>query len=353
MQIAMAVGSAAIQSGIDNAASKPGGTEAKGAPKLDANGNVIPGSGKAFGTVSVMNKAGEIVTSMDAGSPAAMAAQAAGKKLTYSTGNMPRNAKTKQMAAGMSSADADTRAGAMNAMQDLKFEQFAKKNNPANWIEKIMGIGGSGVFGSTDAKRTEGHFAGGPGKGGAFSGVDGYGQAAAKNVSKQKAEARRQKQWDRRYEASSKVKKHAKGGPAHTRGRDTVPAMLTAGEWVVPKETVDLYGLGYMNKLNKGEVQHFAKGGYVGPQGGSDGPSPSVGGASSVNNDFVINVNVTNEGGAGGEASESGERDQNTQGGLEEDERNKELGTRIKGAVVQEIVYQKRPGGLLYNEKRS
>ena len=171
--------------------------------------------------------------------------------------------------------------------------------------------------------------------------------------------AKNQKRFDKQLFKSDTFRgahpdiRRANGGPAYTRGRDTVPAMLTAGEWVVPKETVDLYGLGYMNKLNKGEVQHFAKGGYVGPQGGSDGPSPSVGGASSVNNDFVINVNVTNEGGAGGEASESGERDQNTQGGLEEDERNKELGTRIKGAVVQEIVYQKRPGGLLYNEKRS
>ena len=146
----------------------------------------------------------------------------------------------------------------------------------------------------------------------------------------------------------------AAGGPAHTRGRDTVPAMLTAGEWVVPKETVDLYGMGFMNKLNKGEVQHFAEGGYVGPRGGGETPSSGGGSASSVNNDFTINVNVTNEGGGSDDGRTAlGEKDQNTQGGLEENERNKELGVRIKGAVVQEIVYQKRPGGLLYNEKRS
>jgi hypothetical protein len=251
----------------------------------------------------------------------------------------------------------DVQAASKARFQDLKFEQFAKKNKPPNWVESMLQIGGSGVFGNTDAKRTQGSFAGSGRKGGVFSGLSGYTKAATSEaervVSRQKKEQRAQRQWDKRYEAS-KVKK-AKGGPAHTRGRDTVPAMLTAGEWVVPKETVDLYGLAYMEKINKGQVRHFAEGGYVGPRGGGETPSSGGGGASSVNNDFTINVNVTNEGGvAGGNVSGTEtERDQNTQGGLEEQERNKELGVRIKGAVVQEIVQQKRPGGLLYNEKRS
>jgi hypothetical protein len=45
---------------------------------------------------------------------------------------------------------------------------------------------------------------------------------------------------------------------------DTVPAMLTPGEFVMNKSAVDKHGLQFMNSLNRGEIKGFAKGGYVG-----------------------------------------------------------------------------------------
>ena len=52
----------------------------------------------------------------------------------------------------------------------------------------------------------------------------------------------------------------ATGGMA--RGADTVPAMLTPGEFVMKKSAVDKYGVGFMRGVNNG-VQGFAKGGPV------------------------------------------------------------------------------------------
>lgn len=47
-------------------------------------------------------------------------------------------------------------------------------------------------------------------------------------------------------------------------GIDNVPAMLTAGEYVIPKHIVDKYGVNYFNKLISGGVQGFKDGGPVG-----------------------------------------------------------------------------------------
>ena len=52
----------------------------------------------------------------------------------------------------------------------------------------------------------------------------------------------------------------ATGGMA--KGTDTVPAMLTPGEFVMKKSAVDKYGVGFMRGVNNG-VQGFAKGGPV------------------------------------------------------------------------------------------
>ena len=44
----------------------------------------------------------------------------------------------------------------------------------------------------------------------------------------------------------------AAGGFAQ--GTDTVPAMLTPGEFIMSKYAVDAYGLGNMKKINKGDA---------------------------------------------------------------------------------------------------
>jgi hypothetical protein len=53
----------------------------------------------------------------------------------------------------------------------------------------------------------------------------------------------------------------ANGGAAA--GGDTVPAMLTPGEFVMNKGAVSKYGTAFMRNLNKGKVQGFNKGGMV------------------------------------------------------------------------------------------
>ena len=47
-------------------------------------------------------------------------------------------------------------------------------------------------------------------------------------------------------------------------GGDTVPAMLTPGEYVMSNQAVAKYGVGYMKNLNRGRVPGFNKGGLVG-----------------------------------------------------------------------------------------
>jgi hypothetical protein len=140
-------------------------------------------------------------------------------------------------------------------------------------------------------------------------------------------------------------------------GTDNIPALLTGGEYVVNKRSVDRYGLGFMDNLNKGNLPGFNRGGLVGVgDNGSGTPlATGTGGApSNVNNNITINVTVEKDGTVSADASNEQEGgNQNTQGSLQEEERNKQFGGAIKDAVVREIVEQKRPGGLLYNEKRA
>ena len=58
-----------------------------------------------------------------------------------------------------------------------------------------------------------------------------------------------------------KPKPYAKGGSA---GTDTVPALLTPGEFVVNKSSAQRIGYGNLNRMNKQGVAKFAKGGSVG-----------------------------------------------------------------------------------------
>ena len=51
------------------------------------------------------------------------------------------------------------------------------------------------------------------------------------------------------------------------RGTDTVPAMLTPGEFVMSKGAVSKHGVGFMQSLNSGgSVGYYANGGLVGEQ---------------------------------------------------------------------------------------
>ena len=62
--------------------------------------------------------------------------------------------------------------------------------------------------------------------------------------------------------------KKAAGGSISGAGTDTVPALLTPGEFVINKKSAESYGYGNLGKINKyakgGPVQKFANGGDVG-----------------------------------------------------------------------------------------
>ena len=119
----------------------------------------------------------------------------------------------------------------------------------------------------------------------------------------------------------------------------------TGGEYMMSAEAVRTHGINFMTELNRGNVPGYASGGLVGaaPAAGGGG---MVGG--STTNNVSINVNIDKEGKATAEGSATSQ-----QGGPSERDQqaeindNKELGEVLQGVVVQEIVRQQRPGGLL------
>jgi hypothetical protein len=75
------------------------------------------------------------------------------------------------------------------------------------------------------------------------------------------------------------VLKLAEGGQANSASLDSIPAMLTPGEFVMSPKSVQKYGVGFMQQLNRGKIPGFRTGGLVGqpaylknggtPEGGS------------------------------------------------------------------------------------
>ena len=120
------------------------------------------------------------------------------------------------------------------------------------------------------------------------------------------------------------------------------------GEYIMSPEAVRTHGINFMTELNRGNVPGYASGGLVGsaPAAGGGMVGGMVGG--STTNNVSINVNIdkngkaTAEGSATSEQGGPSERDQQ-----QEVKNNKELGEVLQGVVLQEIVRQQRPGGLL------
>jgi len=111
------------------------------------------------------------------------------------------------------------------------------------------------------------------------------------------------------------------------------------GEYIMSPETVRTYGSNFMHELNRGNTPSYANGGPVGGGGGST----LIGG--NTTNNVRVNINVDKSGKVEASA-ESGEGDSKG-GDREEIENNKELGNLLQTVVVQELVRQQRPGGLL------
>ena len=107
-------------------------------------------------------------------------------------------------------------------------------------------------------------------------------------------------------------------------------------------DTVRTHGLGFMNELNRGNVPGYANGGFVGG-GGAFGAG--------VNNNVSISVNVDKRGNASVNSSQDSSNAM-SENATQEAEKNKQLGTALQTVVLQEIIKQQRPGGLLQNTSK-
>ncbi len=124
---------------------------------------------------------------------------------------------------------------------------------------------------------------------------------------------------------------YATGGPTGRvsggrGGVDDIPAMLTAGEFVIKKDSVDKYGLRYLNDLNEGRVHKYAMGGMVGSGGGTRD-------ARSVQNNVNVSINTSSRAGNKSDVDEKADLE--------------EKGKRIKSMVIAILGEERRQGGML------
>jgi TP901 family phage tail tape measure protein len=135
----------------------------------------------------------------------------------------------------------------------------------------------------------------------------------------------------------------ASGGylPYGNRLNDTIPALLSGGEYIVNSRAVRKYGVGGMNRINSG-IARFEDGGMVGDAANQNNTPGNV--ESSNTNNVSINITVNANGSEGSsEQTNSTDKQQSD---------NANLGRRIKEAVLQVIVDEQRSGGLLDSTKK-
>jgi len=122
---------------------------------------------------------------------------------------------------------------------------------------------------------------------------------------------------------------------------------VMGGEYIMSPDTVRTYGTNFMHELNRGNAPSYANGGPVGgTSAGNQGPhSETLIGGNTTNN-VKISVNIDKAGKADASADTGseggGEREDNEQAN-----QSKEFGKILQGVVLDEIVKQQRPGGLL------
>jgi len=140
------------------------------------------------------------------------------------------------------------------------------------------------------------------------------------------------------YAGGGSVSPIARGGPMSS--TDTVPAMLTPGEFVVKRSAVEQYGTEFLSSLNDGALpmKRFQQGGAVSSVspiiGGSAGGS-SVSNQVSNSSEFVFNIK------GDGSKSEDGSTDNGTP------ESQTEFANKVRSAVTTVIQEESRTGGTL------
>jgi hypothetical protein len=125
--------------------------------------------------------------------------------------------------------------------------------------------------------------------------------------------------------------------------RDSIPAFLGGGEYVMNSRAVRKYGLGFMGRLNGGLVPGFQGGGSVGPE------SPAPLNAQNATNTNNISINISMGGGGSGNkaATAEGNENANLESNKDDKTKGKELSERIRAAVVKVIAEEQRVGGSL------
>ena len=143
------------------------------------------------------------------------------------------------------------------------------------------------------------------------------------------------------------VIKNQKGGVMHfanggylpygNRLNDSIPALLSGGEYIVNSKAVRRYGVGGLNKINSG-VARFQDGGLVG-----DAVNTNANTESSTSNNVSVNITVNATDGKAQNEQSSGDG---------ADDKNRALGNKIKEVVLQVITNEQRTGGLLDSTKK-
>jgi hypothetical protein len=107
-----------------------------------------------------------------------------------------------------------------------------------------------------------------------------------------------------------------------------------------------------MTELNRGNVPGYASGGLVGG-GGGGGSVMNTGG--NMTNNVKINVNIDKTGKADVQSSASSDTSgpSEERGDQQEAQDNAKFSELLSNIVVEEIVKQQRPGGLLQQQPTS
>jgi len=128
--------------------------------------------------------------------------------------------------------------------------------------------------------------------------------------------------------------------------RDSVPAYMAGGEFVMNNRAVRKYGLGFMGRLNGGLIPTMQAGGPVAPA-----PLNSQTGANT--NNISISVNTGGGGGTGQGGSQStGNASASQQSNVDQATQGKELAERIRAAVLEVVSKEQRLGGSLSKHSR-
>jgi hypothetical protein len=129
-------------------------------------------------------------------------------------------------------------------------------------------------------------------------------------------------------------------------------AKVMGGEYVMSPQAVRTHGVDFMTELNRGNVPRYASGGLVGNQTGgvATGGSGSVMSGNMTNN-VKINVNIDKSGKAEASATADSQNGSESARGESEDvENNADLGKALQSVVIDELIKQQRPGGLLHSQ---